>query len=265
MPSRKNLNPYPKLLLLLSLPFLLLTFYSFTDREIKVLGVTLEKTSIKEELCINCQPEEKADSLVVDSLKIDSMIPQNKLDTTQQRILFFGDSMVEGLSKRMRKYAKENGHELLNVIWYSSSTKWWSQTDTLEHYLRKHRPTYLMISIGGNELFVRDLKKRDKYIKDILARLQGLPYVWISPPNWKPDTGICDLILNNVGKTHYFNSERLTFRRGKDHMHPTFSSAAQWMDSVAVWMQDSCAHRIKMRYPTSAKNGGKTEILLPMR
>lgn len=265
MPSQNSLNPYPKLLFLLFIPLALLTLYSFSESEMHIAGIDVEKTAIKELLCKEGEKAIISDSLTLDSLVQDTVIHENLLDTAKQRILFFGDSMVEGLSKRMRKYAKENGHDLLNVIWYSSSSKWWAQTDTLEYYLEKHRPTYLMISLGGNELFVRDLKKREKYIKNILSRLHGLPYVWISPPNWKPDTGICDLILKNVGKSRYFNSERLTFKRGHDHMHPTFSSSAKWMDSIAVWMQDSCHHRIRMQLPNTKKDGGRTEILFPMR
>ena len=42
-----------------------------------------------------------------------------------QTILFIGDSMVEGLSRRLGDYSAENGHTLYTVIWYSSSTERW--------------------------------------------------------------------------------------------------------------------------------------------
>jgi len=269
MNINKDRYAYLRVLLLLTLPLCLLTLYSFVEREVQIGGVVLEKTAIKESLTKYLPSPVVIDSFKVDSVAADSLlkdtVKQVVMDTTAQRILFFGDSMVEGLSRRMRQYAKENNHDLLNVIWYSSSTKWWAQSDTLEHFLRKEKPTFIMITLGGNELFVRDLAKREKYIKNILSRIGDLPYVWIGPPNWKKDTGICDLFRKYAGKGRYFNSERLSFRRGSDHVHPTFSSAAEWMDSVAVWMETKSSYPIRMRLPQTAKKAGHTAVLQPLR
>ena len=37
-------------------------------------------------------------------------------DTTHQRVLFFGDSMLEGLTRRLVDYTEANGHELHTVV-----------------------------------------------------------------------------------------------------------------------------------------------------
>lgn len=172
------------------------------------------------------------------------------VDSAKQRILFFGDSMLEGLGPRMAQWAEASGHELTYVCWYSSSTELWAQGDTLASFMRKAQPTYVMVCIGSNEQFVRDLDKRGENIDSLLAMIGSVPSIWICPPAWKEDTGINELIRSRVGQRRFFDSRRLEFRRGKDHVHPVRSSSAEWMDSVIVWMQSrETAHPITFSQP----------------
>lgn len=176
--------------------------------------------------------------------------PTASPDTTPQNILFFGDSMLEGLCRRFIDYTEENGHKLHTVIWYSSTSEIWATTDTLQHYIDKYKPTYIVVCLGGNELFVRDVAKRKKYLRQIVERIGDTPFVWISPPNWKKDTGINDAIIEAVGRDRYFDSTHLTLERGSDHAHPTYPAAAKWMDLVAKWLEsDSVRHPIVMKWP----------------
>ena len=52
-------------------------------------------------------------------------------------ILFIGDSMLEGLSPRLAAYAKENGHSLYSVIWYSSTSEIWGETTKVKEFINK--------------------------------------------------------------------------------------------------------------------------------
>lgn len=189
------------------------------------------------------------------------------VDSTSQRILFIGDSMLEGLGRRVADYAAGNGHTIHTVCWYSSSSKIWAETDTLQYFLRQDKPTFIMICLCSNELFVRDLDQRDAYIKTILKKIGDIPYVWISPPNWKPDTGINDVIISNVGRKRYFDSRDLELERGKDHAHPTFEAAAHWMDLIAEWMSnpDSTAHPILMAPTDTVVRIKNMQLLQPLR
>ena len=176
------------------------------------------------------------------------------LDTASQTILFIGDSMLEGLSPRLAAYCEKNGHELYSVIWYSSTSEVWGRSDKLKHYISTIKPTYVFVSLGANELFVSNIaEKRDKYVKKIVADIGDLPFVWIGPPNWKPDTGINSLIAANAPSGSYFKSDGMHFDRAKDGAHPTRKSAAEWMDSVARWMPLHSAHPIRMEKPSSSK------------
>ncbi len=185
------------------------------------------------------------------------------VDSSRHVILLFGDSMLEGLTRRLDDYTEANGYELHTVIWYSSSTEKWATTATLEHYIAQYHPSYFVLCLGSNELFVNDLDQRDQYIKTLIAKMGDKPFVWIGPPNWKEDTGIDQLICDNVGKGAYFDSSKLNLTRGKDGRHPTFSAAADWGDLIAKWMSSSkCDHSIKMDRPK--KNGhAKVELLNP--
>ncbi len=186
------------------------------------------------------------------------------VDTSNHCILFFGDSMTEGLLRRFGDYAEENGHQLNVVCWYGSNTDVWANTGTLKHYIDKYKPTYIVVCLGGNELFVRDLPKRENYITKMIATIDTIPFVWISPPNWKPDTGINDLIIKHVGKDRYFDSRYLELKRGKDHMHPTFSAAAIWMDSIAVWLRgNDTAHPIRMEVPKASHKPASINVHAP--
>ena len=188
-------------------------------------------------------------------------------DTTAHRILFFGDSMVEGLLRRMNCYAYANGYQMTNVVWYSSTTELWAETDTLRYFMNKANPSFIMISLGMNEQFIKNPASHEPYIRKIMQVVDDIPFVWIGVPAWKEDTGINELTKRVVGESRYFDSRGLTLQRGRDRMHPTFNSASRWMDTVAVWMASpATAHPIRMNKPTDGKKHTyRTYALQPMR
>ena len=213
------------------------------DFEIKTSGMIDRITRVPEVLASEC------DSALIAEVDYATIKPK-VLDETPQTILFIGDSMLEGLSPRLAAYAAENGHTLYSVIWYSSTSEVWGETTKLAEYIEQFKPTYVFISLGANELFVRNIaEKRDKFVKNIISQIGDIPYVWIGPPNWKEDTGINDLIAKNARKGSFFVSNGMQFDRAKDGAHPTRKSARAWMDSVARWMPENAAHPIKMVKP----------------
>lgn len=271
------MKPYIKILLLLAIPLLLVLAYSLSPKVIGEGDYALEKADLSglkrlfpfcfrtsadslefvaTHMPTDCWPridtlppyvEDSADLKLLDSLlapappapsapkPVHVAVP----DSGHLRILLFGDSMIEGISRRLADYASQADYDLSSVIWYSSSTKLWSETDTLQYFLDRVKPDYIMLCLGSNELFVRDLAKREAYIANLLSRISGKPFIWISPPNWKPDTGINDLIINAVGRDRYFDSRSLVLERGSDHAHPTREAARYWADTIASWLSSS--------------------------
>ncbi len=186
------------------------------------------------------------------------------MDTTSKTILFFGDSMIERFGPRLAAYAKANGHTLINVIWYSSSTEIWGRGTRAKELIEEYHPNYIFVSLGGNELFVRDIKKkRQKYVDNILAQIGNIPYVWIGPPNWKPDTGINDMIQESVAPGCFYLSNGEHFDRAKDGAHPTKASAAAWCDRVCKWVMTKSAHPIRLERPTEKTARCRTIVYQP--
>lgn len=187
-------------------------------------------------------------------------------DTAAQAILFIGDSMLDGLSPRMEEYCRQNGHRLLSVRWYSSSTRIWAASGHLKEYIGSFKPSHIFICLGANELFIRDVdKKCGSAVDKIIEETGSVPYTWIGPPNWKPDTGINDLLEKKTLPGSFFLSDGMHFERRKDGAHPTPESAALWLDSVARWMPLHSSHPIRMdvpRKPLPAKEPGRISVKL---
>lgn len=172
------------------------------------------------------------------------------MDTTAKSILFIGDSMLEGLGERLAKYTHKNGHTLVEVIWYSSSTKCWAESARLTKLINKYHPNYIFICLGANELYVPNIKTaRKPYLKKILAEIGDIPYLWIGPPNWDEDTGINALLADNLSEGCFYYSANDHFTRSRDGAHPTRASAHVWMDRVVKWMATKCAHPIRLEKP----------------
>ncbi len=193
--------------------------------------------------------------------------PHLVIDTSKQKILLIGDSMLEQFRWRLRDYCHENGHEMASVIWYSSQTEWYGITDTLAYFIKKEKPTYIILILGANELFVRDIINiRTPYVRHILEQIGEIPFIWVGPPNWKPDTGINDMIVDNVGLKKYYPSKNLTFKRFADGAHPKPESAFAWCDSVAEFIMNKSRYPIVLNPPTKKYSGSpNTTILQPWK
>lgn len=191
-----------------------------------------------------------------------------RVDRKPHNILLFGDSMILYMNRRLGEYCAGNGHKWHTVVWVSSTIKQWAGCDTLNHFLRKYNPDYVLICLGSNEQFVRDLDKRETYIRKILKDVGDRHYVWICPPSWKRDTGINDLIKNDVGQKRFFDSRGLQLERGKDNIHPNGAGSAVWMDAIAAWLRDSTAteYPILMDVPDTTVPTSKNAVYLePLR
>lgn len=217
----------------------------------EVCGHQLKSSKIAETLLAERSHTAAADTITQTEDTVINVVSEPvPLDTAAQTILFIGDSMLEGLGPRLAAYAEENGHELYCVIWYSSTTQKWGSSHKLRKYIGRLHPTYIFVCLGANELFVRNIaENRRNYVRNILNDIDTIPYLWIGPPNWKPDTGINDLIDSETTSGSFFLSKDMSFERNSDGAHPTHNSAAEWMDSVARWMPAHSRHPIRMATP----------------
>ena len=254
------MKPYLKVILTLAIPVAALVAFALIPEDLEVLGERIQKPKFFSEEVVEVAEDSTSEIAQMEAEK------PVEVDTTHKRILLFGDSMVDVLRKHFNNYCAQNGDTLFPVVWYSSGSKHWAQTDTLEHFINKFHPDYLMVCLCANELFVRDLDTREEYIKTIISKMQrqNLPFVWVCPPNWKKDKGITDLILKNVGASRFFDSRTLKLPRISDGAHPSKAGGVIWVDSLTTWlssMQNS--HPIRMEKPVKQYKPGSLTLLQP--
>lgn len=246
------MRDYIKIITILAVPLVILLVYAIIPYRIHAGSFTLEKIDLGNAIGLDPRSIFPDDSVML--AKTDStasLEKENKVDTVSKRILIFGDSMVEGLTPRLADYCAQNGHTLYSVCWYGSSTVGWAgRIDSLRSYVAWASPDYIMVSLGGNELEARDTQRRRECIMQIMEVIGNRPCVWIATPSWVEKPTITEIQKDIVGKNRYYDTTKLTLQRGPDHMHPTFSAFAIWMDSVAVWLgSPQTAHPIRMDYP----------------
>lgn len=246
--------------MLLSLALIVILVVAFVD-DIKIGEWTVKKAPIsdyllKEESNTLLSLEESADSINAADLQPEII----KTDSLPQSLFIFGDSMTFNLALRLAQYAKQNGHTIHSVNWDSSNTKIWAEHDTLAYYIEKFRPTQIFISLGSNELYISKPETRLPYIKKILEVIDTIPYVWIGPPNWKEDGGINDLLARTCRPGSFFRSAGMEFQRKADHIHPTRSSSASWIDSIMRWLPSS-AHPFIAEMPSDSVKKANPHII----
>lgn len=250
-------NPLLQVVGILFLTMFLFITYSYSEYKIEVLDFEIKKYNFSNVFAVNkilTVPEVQNSSevnyqILYSNTADTSLINKRQVDTTSQKILLAGDSMVEGLMHRFSDYCIENGHELIPFIWYSSSTKAFAEKNKLKEFINKYQPSFIILALGSNELFVKDLNNRDEYIKGILRQSDSAKLLWVGPPNWKEDTGINDLILNNLGSDRYFLSKNLKFDRTSDGAHPTRNSSKMWADKIAEWITEESKYPIVLNKP----------------
>lgn len=259
-------NEQIKTLILLVIAFIAILAYAIQPTKWAFAGFPMEKLNIP--FCsVSDSSASGADTAANAFAKNKPNVSNEHLqptDTTSQTVLFIGDSMIEGLARRFAHYAEGNGHSLFAVVWYGSTTKSWAETSTLDHFIELRKPTFIVICLGSNELFVNDVERRQSYVATIKKKIGDIPYIWIGAPDWKGDTGINDMIQKEVGQSRYFDSRQLVIKRGKDNIHPTFSAASLWADSIAQWMSSTrTQHPIVMEQPSNSDAKCNFTLLQP--
>lgn len=251
------MKPIWKFIAALAITTAILAVYSFSDTPVDVAGTEIKQSGMKVFICGDTTP------VYATEMYVSEYTPQTGIDSTSQTILLIGDSMLEQFRWRLRDYCAENGHQMQSVIWYSSQSEWYGKTDTLKYFINKFKPTYVILILGANELFVRDIiTKRTPYVKHIIEQIDTIPFIWVGPPNWKEDTGINEMIVSNVGSRQYYPSKNLKYKRYADGAHPKPESASMWCDSVAKFIMEKSRHPILLNPPTKKYTGSPNSTIL---
>ena len=217
------MNSQIKALIIFFVAFLVLFFYAKSS-----VGVTFAHQLLKK---IDLE-KYWANTPDTDTLAIEPIEEVVEPDSTPQRFLFVGDSMVEPMAYRFFDICRESGDTMYAVTWYGSTTIGWSGL-TLDYYIEEVDPTYVIFCMGSNELSSKNVKAINDNLRKMKAKVGDLPCIFIGPPNTKPDAGLNEEIAKVFGPKSFFDSRHLEMERRNDHLHPTTSGARVWMDKVA--------------------------------
>jgi hypothetical protein len=233
---------------------LLLLIYAWSDNALSWDNIVLQQAEFKKFLTYN--PYKKtAQPLKV--VKRDT-IPQT--DTTKQKILLIGDSMVQELELIFAPICANNHHQFRSIAIQSTSIQTYAQSDTLEKMIKEFEPSLVIIVLGSNELTIPDIESRRPYVNKILQVIGERKVIWIGPPNWRKDTGMNDLLAEIMGEDRFFRSANLKFQRKTDGIHPTYEASVMWSDSIFHWIEHKSRYRI--RFDLSKKEDSLAKVYL---
>jgi len=246
-------NPLVQVCIVLIITIAAITFYASSPLKLQFFGIDLKKADLTELLQNNISQKENISKEIhsyeladFGNIYADSA---SSIDSTEQRILLIGDSMTEGIMRAMNDYCQANHHQLFSVVWTSSSIHGWCKSGRLKSFVERFSPTYVIIILGSNELFVPNSPARENSIKELLAQAEPAKIVWIGPPNWKPDKGIYSQLLEVLGERRVFLSKNLSFERQKDGIHPTYKSSRYWTEAISEWIMSESMYKIVLNKP----------------
>lgn len=236
---------------LITLTLVIFVGLSFSE-EMKVGHYTVTKARFPETLLAKDEAAEEKEGTIeiLDTVPIpvETVVEP---DTTVHSILVFGDSMTHHLAMSIAKYGTKNNYKVLGVTWESSSIPGWRHSGKIKQYIEMGKPDFIIISLGSNEMELKNFDRRIPDIEDILKQLGDIPYVWVGPPLWKEDKGLYAALKKALpnGKVFEIRND-VAIERGPDHVHPTRKGADVWADTLMRWIKKS-DHPILTEIPDS--------------
>jgi acyl-CoA thioesterase-1 len=149
-------------------------------------------------------------------------------------VLHVGDSMVGGtlgLTRALEQKFTAEGAKFIRDFKVSESIVSYDHSPKLKGLIERHRPDIVIITLGTNDVFVPYPASMTNNVQNIVKRVGARECYWMGPPTWKPDTGIVQVLKDNVAPCKFFDSSSLKLQRAGDGIHPTDRGGAEWATS----------------------------------
>jgi lysophospholipase L1-like esterase len=154
-------------------------------------------------------------------------------------VLHVGDSFAGSLGVPLGQRLKARG--LRSVLEYQTSSyvPTWASGKELPHYVARYNPDLVIITLGANEFELANPDQRASSVRRLVGHLGGRPCVWVTPPRWKPDTGILAVIHANLQPCRFLDSDTIVrdLERKQDKIHPSDAGRERWADAVIAWLE----------------------------
>lgn len=153
-------------------------------------------------------------------------------------VLHIGDSMAGALGIALNDELKKAGVKGILRFKTASFIPTWAWSQDVPILLARHNPDLVIVTLGANEVAIKDPEIRAKTIRKLVGRFDGRPCVWIAPPLWAGDTGLLPVIEKNAAPCRYMDTNALIgdMPRVSDKIHPTMSARQEWAKVVVEWL-----------------------------
>jgi hypothetical protein len=153
-------------------------------------------------------------------------------------VLHVGDSFAGALGVPLGKKLKAAGVRSVLEFQTASYIPTWASGKELPAYVARYSPDLVIITLGANEFELANPEQRAGAVKRLVQKLDGRPCVWVSPPRWKPDTGVLGVIRDNAKPCRFLDSDTIVqdLARKSDHIHPNDTGREAWAEAVLTWL-----------------------------
>jgi lysophospholipase L1-like esterase len=168
-------------------------------------------------------------------------------------VLHVGDSFVHAfLWQTLRpRFLAEHSQYVVQAT-TSTYTTTWAASPELEEWLAR-RPSLVLVTLGANEVDMTVPELHARAIETIARKIAatGAACVWITPPMWKPENGILDVIHDHCAPCLFFDSDAVLGgltpdERQSDRIHPNRRGGERWARAFWQWLSE---HRDPARPP----------------
>jgi len=158
-------------------------------------------------------------------------------------VLHIGDSFaVAGFAQALRPHMAALGVRYeVRAETSSFTTTWAGKMDLL---VSNTQPDLVIVNLGANEFSNTDPPAHAPAVRRIVKAIGNRPCVWVSPPSWRKDTGITQVIRQNSAPCRFFDSDALVktpIPRQSDKIHPSEAGGAIWAEVFWSWLNDERA------------------------
>jgi hypothetical protein len=158
---------------------------------------------------------------------------------TGTTVLHIGDSMAGALGVALNEELKKAGLKGVLRFKTASFIPTWAWSKDLPVLLAHHNPDLILITLGANEVAIKDPEIRAGTVRKLVGRLEGRPCVWIAPPLWAAgDTGLLPVIRKNAAPCRFMDTNAIVkdMPRLDDKIHPTIGARKEWAKTVLDWL-----------------------------
>lgn len=152
-------------------------------------------------------------------------------------VLHVGDSFVmAGFSQTLRPKMKSVG--ALYEVRGAQATYTTTWHGKLSRLVGDYHPDLVIITLGANEVTLTDPWARADAVTRLVKIVGDTPCVWVTPPLWRKDTGIIEVIKQRAKPCLVFDSDAIVgpISRQPDSIHPSNAGGAVWAEAFWKWL-----------------------------